>query len=74
MADRLDSVVSPTPVQEFAAKVKRAGTGPMRIAIRGQACTETSCKNIDAAISLAPGDAKAEGEPEINLKNLIQVR
>jgi DsbC/DsbD-like thiol-disulfide interchange protein len=58
----------------FAARVKRAGTGPIRIAIRGQACTDTSCKNIDAAISLALGDAKAEGEPEINLKNLIQVR
>lgn len=58
----------------FAAKVRRTGAGPARITIRGQACTETACKNIDAAISLALDDVKAGGEPEINLKNLIQVR
>ncbi|HEY6390091.1 MAG TPA: hypothetical protein VIX89_02365 [Bryobacteraceae bacterium] len=58
----------------FAAKVKRTGPGPVRIAIRGQACTETACKNIDAAISFSPDSAKADAEPEINLKNLIQVR
>jgi DsbC/DsbD-like thiol-disulfide interchange protein len=58
----------------FAAKVKGAGTGPIRISIRGQACTGTTCKNIDAAISLALEGVKLEGEPEINLKNLIQVR
>jgi DsbC/DsbD-like thiol-disulfide interchange protein len=58
----------------FAANVKRIGAGPIRISIRGQACTETSCKNIDAAISLAFDSVKTEGEPEINLKNLIQIR
>lgn len=58
----------------FAAKVKRTGAGPVKIAIRGQACTETSCKNIDAAIALALDGVKADAEPEINLKNLIQVR
>ncbi len=58
----------------FAAKVRRTGAGPVRIAIRGQACTDKACKNIDAAISLALDDVKADGEPEINLKNLIQVR
>jgi hypothetical protein len=58
----------------FAAKVKRTGAGPARIAVRGQACTETTCKNIDAAISLALDDVKQEADPEINLKNLIQVR
>ena len=58
----------------FAAKVRRTGAGPVRIAIRGQACTDTTCKNIDAAISLALDAAKADVEPEINLKNLIQVR
>jgi DsbC/DsbD-like thiol-disulfide interchange protein len=58
----------------FAAKVKRAGPGPNRISIRGQACTETNCKNIDAALSLPLDGVKPEGEPEMNLKNLIQVR
>ncbi len=58
----------------FAAKVRRTGKGPVRIAIRGQACTETTCKNIDAAISLALDGGKAATEPEIDLKNLIQVR
>jgi hypothetical protein len=58
----------------FAAKVRRTGKGPVRIAIRGQACTDTTCKNIDAAISLALDGSKPEAEPEINLKNLIQVR
>ena len=58
----------------FAAKVRRTGAGPVRIAIRGQACTETTCKNIDAAISLTMDGVKLQAEPEINLKNLIQVR
>ena len=58
----------------FAAKVRRTGAGPVRIAIRGQACTDTTCKNIDAAISLTMDGLKPQAEPEINLKNLIQVR
>ncbi len=58
----------------FAAKVKRTGAGPAKIAIRGQACTDSTCKNIEAAITLALAGIKAEAEPEINLKNLIQVR
>src|SRR5260370_2822289 len=37
----------------FAAKIKRTGAGPGRIAIRGPACTDTTCKNIDAELSLA---------------------
>jgi hypothetical protein len=58
----------------FAAKVKRTGAGPARIAVRGQACTETTCKNIDAAILLTLDDAQPDGAAEIDLKNLIQVR
>ena len=58
----------------FAAKVKRAGAGPVKIAIRGQACTETSCKNIDAVILLTMAGGKTEGEPEIRLTELVQVR
>src|SRR5262249_3569044 len=36
----------------FAAKVSRSGAAPARIAVRGQACTESICKNIDVEISL----------------------
>lgn len=37
----------------FAAKAERTGNEPRaRVAIKGQACTETICKNIDAALDL----------------------
>jgi len=36
----------------FAAKIRRTSPGPARIAIRGQACTDTICKNIDLSIPL----------------------
>ncbi len=56
----------------FAAKVRRTGAGPARIAIRGQACTETTCKNVEAVIELPLGDANAG--PGIDWKSLIPVR
>ncbi len=56
----------------FAAKVRRSGTGPARIGIRGQACTESTCKNIDTAISLPL--TGAEINAPLDLKSLIQVR
>ena len=37
----------------FAAKVRRAGAGPAKLRIRGQACTETVCKNIDVPLTVA---------------------
>jgi hypothetical protein len=55
----------------FATKIRRQGTGPTRIAIKGQACTETTCKNIDVALSLPAASADSSG---INLKDLVQVR
>jgi hypothetical protein len=54
----------------FAAKVKRTGTGPAKIGVRGQACTESICKNIDASIS---GVTVNSGVSDINLKGLVQV-
>ena len=56
----------------FAVKVKRTGAGPAQIGIRGQACTQTTCKNIDVAISLPLASASASGE--IDVKGLIPVR
>lgn len=56
----------------FAAKVE--GAGPAKISIRGQACTETTCKNIDATISLS-ANSKANGQmSSFDLKSLILVR
>ena len=55
----------------FVTKVKRAGAGPAQIAIRGQACTETICKQIDVAI---PIPLAARGPSDIDLKALVRVR
>ena len=57
----------------FAAKVHRTGSGNAEVEIRGQACTTTTCKNIDVSLSLpaAPGD---RGATHVDLKSLVQVR
>jgi hypothetical protein len=59
----------------FAVKVRRSSPAPTRIAIRGQACTETLCKNVDVTISLSPGNVRPDAEPsDVNLKNLVRVK
>jgi hypothetical protein len=58
----------------FAAKVRRSGSAPAQIAFRGQACTETTCKNIDATISMPIVGKSDAGASEIDLKKLVQVR
>jgi hypothetical protein len=59
----------------FAAKVRPSGEAPARIAIRGQACTESICKNIDIEISLPLAGATANANPsELDLQTLVQVR
>jgi hypothetical protein len=59
----------------FVVKTRRAGAAPAHLALRGQACTETTCKNIDVEISLPAGNAKVDAPPaEIDLKTLVQVR
>jgi len=56
----------------FVAKVRRSGAGPgMMIGIRGQACTETSCKKIDLTLSVPLTGA---GTEPIDWKSLVQVR
>jgi DsbC/DsbD-like thiol-disulfide interchange protein len=59
----------------FAAKVRRSGTGAARITVRGQACTETTCKNIDVALSLplAGAGRQSDAAPQ-ELKTLVPVR
>jgi hypothetical protein len=59
----------------FVAKVRRAGTGPAQIAIRGQACTETTCRKFETAIELPVSGAKLDNAPlAVDLKTLVQVR
>jgi DsbC/DsbD-like thiol-disulfide interchange protein len=57
----------------FVAKAKRTGPGPAQIGVRGQACTETTCKNIDVTISL-PISTASGGASGVDLKTLIPVR
>lgn len=57
----------------FVAKVRRSGPGPAQIAVRGQACTETICKNIEVEISL-PTTAAAGRPSDVDLKGLVEVR
>jgi hypothetical protein len=56
----------------FVTKIRKSGSAPPKLTVRGQGCTETVCKNIDVVISL-PLDNHA-GPPEIDLKNLVPVR
>ncbi len=59
----------------FVAKVRRSGSGPARIAVRGQACTETTCKKIDVTISLALAASRSgAGRSDIDFKTLVPVR
>jgi len=59
----------------FVAKVRRTGDGPAQISVRGQACSETSCQNIDVALPLSLASwnngATASG---IDFEKLIAVR
>jgi hypothetical protein len=54
----------------FAAKVHSSGSGPAQIELRGQACTDKTCKNIDVMLS-APVSGKAGS---IDLKTLVQTK
>jgi hypothetical protein len=54
---------------QFVAKVKAPKAG--QITIRGQACSEASCKNIELTLAVPGGAGK---EPPPDLKSLIAVR
>ena len=57
----------------FAAKVRQSGQGPAHVEIRGQACTDTTCKNIDVSLAV-PLAGSDKGSPAVDLKTLIPVR
>ena len=56
----------------FVAKVRRVGAGQASLAVRGQACSDAICKNIDLTISIPLGGST--GKSEVDLKSLVQVR
>jgi len=61
----------------FVAKVRRLRAAPASIKVRGQACTETICKNIDVALPLPRINIQdnAEAAPaDIDLKAMVPVR
>ncbi|MEO8128750.1 MAG: hypothetical protein ABI822_16730 [Bryobacteraceae bacterium] len=57
----------------FVAKVRRAGAGPATIGIRGQACTDKTCKNIDVSLPV-PLTGPVEATTTVDLKALVQTR
>jgi hypothetical protein len=52
----------------FAVKLRQGTSG--RLAIRGQACTDAICKNIDVTVPVASAGNAA---PEIDVKKLVTV-
>ncbi len=54
----------------FVTKIERAGGGPAEIAVRGQACTATQCKNIELTLSVPV----VEGGSRPDLDSLVEVR
>ena len=56
----------------FVAKVRRMRVGPASLAVRGQACSDAICKNIDVTISVPLGGNTVKAD--IDLKSLVQVR
>jgi hypothetical protein len=57
----------------FAAKVRRAGAGPAELGIRGQACTDKTCKNIDVTLQVAI-PASITGPAPAALQSMIEAR
>ena len=59
----------------FVAKVRQTGDGPAQITVRGQACSETSCQNIDLTLSLSLASWNAGAAASgIDSEKLIAVR
>jgi hypothetical protein len=55
----------------FAVKGKPAGAGPASVSIRGQACAESICKNIDVTLAVPVEGASAE---PLDPASLVPVR
>jgi hypothetical protein len=58
----------------FVTKVRRAGGAASALTLKGQACTEKICKNVDVAIAVPAAKASPAATPSTDLKDLVQVR
>ncbi len=58
----------------FAAPVKTKGAGPAQITIRGQACDEKSCRNIELGLSVPLGNEAKQAGDAIDLNEMVEVR
>ena len=47
----------------FAVKIRRASAAATRLQIKGQACTETTCKNIDVELDGPAGQPRPSAAP-----------
>jgi len=57
----------------FVARVHPTGGGMAKLRIRGQACTDSTCKNIDVPLEVAI-PAKPTATNDVKLSELVQVR
>ena len=58
---------------QFVTKVGRAGSAASTLTLKGQACTEKICKNVDVSIAAPAAEASAAAS-STDLKDLVQVR
>jgi DsbC/DsbD-like thiol-disulfide interchange protein len=61
----------------FVSRIRRSRGAPASIKLRGQACTETTCKNIAVVLPVPRinGQANVDAAPaEIDVKTLVPVR
>ncbi len=50
----------------FAVKIRRTGSGPARIAIRGQVCDESACRRVDLSLVLpVPPQGSGAEKPDL---------
>jgi len=59
----------------FVSKVRHSGAGPAQVTVKGQACTDKICKQVDVALSVPLAGSKPGANPaEVDLKTLTKVR
>jgi DsbC/DsbD-like thiol-disulfide interchange protein len=59
---------------QFVTKVRRAGGAASTLTLKGQACTEKICKNVEVSIAVPAAKAGAAAASSTDLKELVQVR
>lgn len=58
----------------FVAKARRAGSADSTLRLRGQACTDKICKNVDVSIGVPRAKGNSAAASSTDLKDLVQVR